>query len=87
MDLVSEESTRQKFREDFNKASIRYGDMKKQLAEDMVKFIAPIRERANEIRKDEEYLRKVLQQGAEKARANTSKTIEAARKLAGFKYF
>lgn len=87
MRLVSAESTVQKFQDDFNKASIRYGDMKKQLAEDMVKFIAPIRERAEAIRKDEIYLEKVLKEGAEKARANTSKTIEEVRKLTGFKYF
>ena len=86
MSLVSEEATVQKFRDDFNNASIRYGDMKKQLAEDMVKFIAPIRERADAIRKDESYLHKVLKEGAEKARVNTGRTIEAARKLAGLKY-
>jgi tryptophanyl-tRNA synthetase len=45
MGLVSEESTVQKFRDDFNNANIRYGDMKKQIAEDMVQFIAPIREK------------------------------------------
>jgi tryptophanyl-tRNA synthetase len=87
MRLVSAESTVQKFQEDFNKANIRYGDMKKQLAEDMVKFIAPIRERAEAIRKDEPYLNKVLKEGAEKARVNTNKTIEEARKLTGLKYF
>jgi tryptophanyl-tRNA synthetase len=87
MSLVSGESTVQKFQEDFNKANIRYGDMKKQLAEDMVKFIAPIRERAEAIRKDEPYLDKVLKEGAEKARINTNKTIEEARKLTGLKYF
>jgi tryptophanyl-tRNA synthetase len=66
MRLVSEEGTVQKFRDDFNKAVIRYGDMKKQLAEDMVKFIAPIREKAQSIRSDEAYLKKVVQQGAAK---------------------
>ena len=48
MKLVSEESTIEKFEEDFNNCTIRYGDMKKQLAEDMVKFIAPIREKAED---------------------------------------
>jgi tryptophanyl-tRNA synthetase len=87
MSLVSEESTVQKFREDFNNASIRYGDMKKQLAEDMVKFIAPIREKAQSIRNDEAYLKKVVEQGAEKARESARKTIEQARQLVGLKYF
>jgi tryptophanyl-tRNA synthetase len=67
--------------------TIRYGDMKKQLAEDMVNFISPIRQKADAIRKDEDYLNKVLKEGAEKARENAGKTIESARKLAGLKYF
>lgn len=87
MSLVSEESTGQKFREDFDKASIRYGDMKKQLAEDMVKFIAPIREKANDIRKDESYLEKVMKEGAERSRESASKTIELTRKAIGLEYF
>jgi tryptophanyl-tRNA synthetase len=87
MSLVSEESTKQKFREDFDKASIRYGDMKKQLAEDMVKFIAPIREKANAIRQDESFLNKIMKEGAERSRESASKTIELARKAIGLKYF
>jgi tryptophanyl-tRNA synthetase len=86
MALVSEESTVQKFKDDFNGASIRYGDMKKQLAEDMVKFITPIRERATEIRKDEAYLKKVMKEGAEKARESAAETIKQARQLVGLNY-
>ena len=87
MGLVSQESTVQKFRTDFDSANIRYGDMKKQLAEDMVAFIAPIRERANEIRKDEQYLHAVLKRGAEQARESAGNTINAAREMMGLKYF
>lgn len=87
MNLVSDESTVKKFRNDFNAASIRYGDMKKQLAEDMVKFISPIREKAADIRKNEDYLKKVIQQGAEKARESSRQTIEQARQLIGLNYF
>lgn len=87
MSLVSNEGTVNKFTEDFNKASIRYGDMKKQLAEDMVKFIAPIREKANAIRKDEALLKKILKEGEERSRESANKTIEATRKAMGLKYF
>src|SRR3569623_965177 len=45
MKLVSSKETVDHFEEKFNNCSIRYGDMKKQLAEDMVKFISPIRQR------------------------------------------
>jgi tryptophanyl-tRNA synthetase len=87
MSLVSDESTVNKFTEDFNKASIRYGDMKKQLAEDMVKFIAPIRQKANAIRKDEPLLNKIMKEGAERSRESANQTIEATRKAIGLKYF
>ena len=86
MSLVSEGSTLQKFTEDYNKTSIRYGDMKKQLAEDMVKFVAPIREKANSIRADEKYLAKVIKEGAEKSRESAGKTITAVRKAIGLNY-
>jgi tryptophanyl-tRNA synthetase len=86
MRLVSEASTVQKFEDDFNKASIRYGDMKKALAEDMVKFVAPIREKAHTIRNDETYLKKVIQNGAEKARASAQKTIQLTREYMGLNY-
>ena len=86
MTLVSEQTTVEKFTEDFNKASIRYGDMKKQLAEDMVKFITPIRSKAEAIYQDNSYLKKVIEEGAEKARTSTKKTIEKARELIGLNY-
>jgi tryptophanyl-tRNA synthetase len=87
MSLVSEPSTVEKFTADFNKASIRYGDMKKQLAEDMITFISPIRSKAEAIYEDKSYLKKIIKEGAEKARASAQKTIESARQLSGLNYF
>jgi len=87
MKLVSTEETVKKFDEDFNKCTIRYGDMKKQLGEDMVTFISPIREKVNAILGDENYLRQVMEQGADKARKSAKATIELAREAIGLKYF
>ncbi len=87
MKLVSESSTLDKFEADFNQCTIRYGDMKQQLAEDTVKFVSPIRERADALRKDEAYLNKVLKEGAEKSRESAARTIEATRKAMGLQYF
>lgn len=87
MSLVSGESTLSRFREDFDNARIRYGDMKKQLAEDMVQFVQPIRERAAAIRADETHLKSILDEGAEKARISARRTIEKARELIGLKYY
>jgi tryptophanyl-tRNA synthetase len=87
LSLAATPETTQLFRDQYNNCNIRYGDMKKQLAEDMAAFVRPIRERTIELHKDEALLRKILKDGAEKARASASKTIEGARKLIGINYY
>ena len=64
-----------------------YGNMKKQLAEDIIKMTTPIRERINDIKNNDAYLRKVTQQGAEKARESARKTLKEVREIMGFKSF
>jgi tryptophanyl-tRNA synthetase len=87
MDIVSEPATASFFREKYSNCEIRYGDMKKQLAEDIIKITSPIRERILEIQKDNEYLKKVAKMGAEKARVSASRTLSEVRKIIGFKSF
>ena len=87
MRLVSMEETIKHFDDLYNTMKIRYGDMKKQLAEDMNIFIAPLREKINEISKDEAHLKRVITMGTEKARASASKTLEQARQAIGIRHF
>jgi tryptophanyl-tRNA synthetase len=87
MEFVSQPGTVKHFRDQYKDCSIRYGDLKKQLAEDIVAFVAPIRERIAGISADKEYLRKVVRQGAEKSRASASATIRDVRGIIGFKPF
>ncbi len=87
MNLVSAPDVIKKFEEDYNACTIRYGDMKKQLAEDMVRFIAPIREKAEAIQQDTNYLKKVMTQGAEKARASAQTTMQMVREAIGLNYY
>lgn len=87
MRLVSTENVYNKFDGDYSNCTIRYGDMKKELAEDMVKFISPIREKVNSILADESYLKQVMEQGAEKARKSAKATMELVREAMGLKYF
>ena len=86
MSLVSSPETVKRFSDDYDQCRIRYGDMKKQLAEDMVKFITPIREKVNGILADEPYLERVMKQGAEKARASARETMKLVRMAMGFDY-
>lgn len=83
MKIVSSEDTVNHFDKLYNSCQIRYGDFKKQLAEDMIIATDPIRNRINDIANDHDYLRKVVTLGAEKARASAQKTISDVRELIG----
>ncbi|RLJ80721.1 tryptophan--tRNA ligase [Pedobacter alluvionis] len=87
MKVVSSVDTHAHFEELYNKMQIRYGDFKKQLAEDMIIATAPMRERIQDIAKDDSYLRQVAKHGALKARESAQKTIREVRSLIGFKSF
>ena len=87
LNLVSSKETIDTFTMNYNDCTIRYGDLKMQLAEDMVAFIAPIRERAQVLQADESQIQKILKEGAEKARESASKTIAEARKAIGISYY
>ncbi len=87
LSIVSTPDTVAYFDEQYNKCTIRYGDLKKQLAEDMVAFTAPIRERILELSADEEYLHRVAMLGRDKARASASKTVSDIRRVIGFRSF
>jgi tryptophanyl-tRNA synthetase len=87
MEVVSTPDTVAHFETTYNNCSIRYGDLKKQLAEDIITFTTPIRTRIEEIVKDQEYLSKVARNGAEKARASASKTLQEVREIIGFRKF
>jgi tryptophanyl-tRNA synthetase len=92
MKLVSPPGVEEKFRNDYAQSSagnvvIRYGDMKKQLAEDMVLFMRPIREKTDAILGDLTNLGNIMKAGKEKARANAAVTIELVRQCMGVKYY
>jgi tryptophanyl-tRNA synthetase len=61
--------------------------LKKQLAEDIIAFTSPIREKIMEISADNMYLKKVVNEGTQKARESASKTIKEVKDIIGFKNF
>ncbi|WP_066633552.1 tryptophan--tRNA ligase [Labilibacter marinus] len=87
MDVVSTSDTLQFFQEKYASCEIRYGDLKKQLAEDIIKFTTPIRERIEDIKADSDYLNKVVKMGREKAQASAEKTVKELREIIGIKRF
>jgi tryptophanyl-tRNA synthetase len=86
MKHVSKPETLAFYNEQYNTMRMRYGDMKNQLADDMIIYLAPIREKIEAIKADKDYLKKVLKDGTEKATANAEKTLGEARRAVGFRH-
>ncbi len=82
--IASSQETYDYFDEAYNNCTIRYGDLKKQLAEDIVALCAPIRERILEYSADVDFLERVAREGAERARERASKTVKEVRSIVGF---
>jgi tryptophanyl-tRNA synthetase len=87
MKVVSTTDTFEHFETLYNSCSIRYGDMKKQLAEDIITFTTPLRLRIIELSRDNNYLKKVVRQGSEKAQESASATMNEVRKIIGIREF
>ena len=84
LQICSSQEVYDHFEAQWNDCSIRYSELKKQIAEDLCNVIAPIRERIKEFSADDELLEKVARHGAEKARENVVKTLEEVRQIVGF---
>ena len=85
--IVSTPDTVEFFEDKWNKCDIRYGDLKKQLADDIVKATTPIRERVLEIESNPDILSKAVSRGAEMARESAQKTLHDVKEIMGFKPF
>ncbi|MBP9185990.1 MAG: tryptophan--tRNA ligase [Bacteroidia bacterium] len=87
MHVVSSADSLTHFTDAYANCNIRYGDLKKQLAEDIITYLTPIREKIDDIKNNDAYLAKVAKLGAEKARESASKTLNEVRAAIGFKRF
>jgi tryptophanyl-tRNA synthetase len=87
MKVVSKFDTYTYFEDLYNNCQIRYGDLKKQLAEDMIVATEPVREKINELAANTTYLREVSRYGADKANTSALKTVKEVREFIGFKSF
>jgi len=87
LSLVAAPETVRFFEEQYAAGTIRYGDLKKQLSEDIIGFLTPIRERYLSIESDSDYLRKVAALGKDKARESARATLDLVRSAVGFKSF
>ena len=87
LELTSAPEVVTQFRQAYADCSIRYGDLKKQLAEDILNITTPIRERVADMLADEAYISRVVRDGAEKARARAAETLAEMRSIMGIRKF
>jgi len=73
-------------RQRYQAGGLGYGEVKQELFETVRDFFAPYTERRKELLADKEALRKVLADGAQKARYAASKTLRKVRKKTGLTY-
>ncbi|MCD8262699.1 MAG: tryptophan--tRNA ligase [Bacteroides sp.] len=85
LEIISTKEAYDYYNEKWNDCSIRYGDLKKQLAEDITNFNAPIREKILEYSSNTNLLDKIARMGAEKARKSAVRTIREVREIIGFR--
>ena len=87
MELVSTPEVLADYKKQYADCSIKYGYFKLQIAEDLTKVIAPIRERIKELEQDTDLLSKVVKRGGEQARESAEATMKGVRRLMGINYF
>lgn len=85
MSLVSSSETTAFFNDAYNNCSIRYGDLKKQLAEDIIAFTTPLKEKIMELESNPTYIEEIAQYGAEKARKSARVTLDGVQEIMGLK--
>jgi tryptophanyl-tRNA synthetase len=85
--VVSQPDVVDYFNDQYNNCNIRYGDLKKQLADDMIAFTEPFRDKIAELTADQDYITRVMNHGAEKARESGRHTVEEVRQIIGFRKY
>lgn len=85
MEAVSTVETINFFKDQYAACTIRYGDFKKQLAEDIITSISPIRDRISEIRSNDKFLHEVLCEGAITAGRSADETLLQVREIMGIR--
>lgn len=84
VELFMGEGSRKEYEENYLSSGIRYSELKENLAFAISKELEPIQHKRTELEKDKEYVKKVLLEGAEKARDKTQKVLDEVKQKMGF---
>jgi len=83
VELFEGKKKRKKYEREYVGKGIRYGDLKKELAEAIYKELEPIQKRRKELEAKPEYVEKIIEEGAKKARIIAQETVSEVKKKMG----
>lgn len=83
LETFSNRSTYRYFDQKYQDRTLKYEELKNQLAEDIIKKLKPLQEKRDKYFKDKKYLQKVLKEGALKAREIAGKTLKEVKQKMG----
>jgi tryptophanyl-tRNA synthetase len=83
--LVASSDELNEWENKYRRGGLGYGQAKKRLAELMIDYFKPFRQKRAELENDMDYVKEVLANGAERAKAVAGETLEKARQAVGFR--
>jgi len=81
--FVDDENITAKFEEDYKNGELQYSKLKPMLANVIINALKPIQTKRKELEKNPDYVKEILNKGAEQAKIIASQTIREVRKLVG----
>ena len=84
--LFLNEKERKELASRYDKPGLRYGDIKKELADKIIDYFQPYRDKHQYLEKHKDYVLKVLEDGAQKASLTADKYLTKARTAMGLNY-
>jgi tryptophanyl-tRNA synthetase len=83
--LVASSDELNEWENKYRRGGLGYGQAKKRLAELMIDYFKPYRQKRAELENDMDYVKEVLANGAERAKAVAGETLEKARQAVGLR--
>ncbi len=83
VELFEGKKEREKYEKEYVTKGVRYGDLKTELAEVIFKVLEPIQKKRKELEAKPEYVQKIIDEGAGKAREIVQETVSEVKKKMG----
>ncbi|MCK4891320.1 MAG: tryptophan--tRNA ligase [Candidatus Pacebacteria bacterium] len=83
LEKLGSEKNKEYFAKQFKNKNIKFSELKSALVEDIANYFAPFREKRKELKENPEEVKKILNEGAEKAKVIARETMEEVKEKVG----